>query len=326
MESQKEIKKIGILTSGGDAPGMNGVIRAVTRSGINSGLQVMGIRRGYHGLWKGEVEELNARSVSEKLQQGGTFLNTARSEYFMTPEGVEQARKMTSVFDLDGIVACGGDGTMKGAADLVRAGVPMIFIPATIDNDVSCTDYTIGFDTALNTAIEAVDKLRDTASSHERCSVIEVMGREAGYLALHVGIATGAEIILIPEHPVDWEKDILGKILSARNRGKHHYIVIVAEGAADALEVATYVEKETRIEARATILGYLQRGGTPTYLDRYIGSMMGIKAIECFKEGRVNRAIVYKNGEVTDLDLIESISSHKTIDEVDFKKAKILSI
>lgn len=326
MDNENQMRTIGILTSGGDAPGMNGVIRAVTRSGINSGLKVCGIRRGYHGLWKGEVGELNARSVSEKLQQGGTFLNTARSESFKTPEGIKQAEKMANIFGLDAIVACGGDGTMRGAIDLMKAGVPMLFIPATIDNDVGCTDYTIGFDTALNTAIQAVDKLRDTASSHERCSVIEVMGRESGYLALHVGIATGAEIILIPEHPVNREKDLIGKILSARNRGKHHYIVIVAEGAADAVEVAAYIEKETKIEARATILGYLQRGGTPTYLDRYISSMMGIRAVECFTEGRVNRAIVYKDGQVTDIDLLEGASIQKTIDETEFKQAKILSI
>lgn len=323
----KKIKKIGILTSGGDAPGMNGVIRSVTRSGINSGLQVMGIRRGYHGLCRGEVIELNARSVSEKLQQGGTFLNTARSEEFMTEDGLAQAVKMTQIFELDGLVCCGGDGTMKGALALAEAGVTTIFIPATIDNDVGCTDYTIGFDTALNTAIEAVDKLRDTASSHERCSVIEVMGREAGYLALHVGIATGAEIILIPEHPVNREKDILGKILSARNRGKHHYIVIVAEGASDnSIEIAAYIEKETQIEARATVLGYLQRGGTPTYLDRYIGSMMGIKAVECFHAMSGSRAIVYQNGQVQDRDLITSSKQSKTIDEVEFQQAKILSI
>jgi 6-phosphofructokinase 1 len=286
-----------------------------------------GIRRGYHGLYKGEVVELNARSVSGKLSQGGTFLNTARSEHFMTEEGLEQAAKMTKVFDLDGVVACGGDGTMKGATALARVGVPVIFIPATIDNDVGCTDYTIGFDTALNTAIVAVDKLKDTASSHERCSVIEVMGRETGYLALHVGIATGAEIILIPEHPVDRERDVLGKILTARNRGKHHYIVIVAEGAVESsIEVANYIEDKTQIEARATVLGYFQRGGAPTYFDRYIASMMGIKAVECLISGRQNRAIVYRNGQVLDDDLFECLNMTKKIDEVDFQQAKILSI
>ncbi len=323
---EKVIKRIGVLTSGGDAPGMNGVIRAVARVGINSGLEVFGIRRGYHGLCKGEVEELTARSVSEKLRQGGTFLNTARSEFFNTKEGVEQAARMVSVFDLDGLVCVGGDGTARGAADLARASVPVIFIPATIDNDINCTEYSIGFDTALNTAIEAVDKLKDTASSHERCSVIEVMGREAGYLALHVGIATGAEIILIPEHPLDREKDVIRKILSARNRGKQHYVVIVAEGVGNAIELAQYIEKETRIEARATVLGYLQRGGTPTYLDRFIASMMGIRAVECLLAGRVNRSIIYRSGEVSDMDLFESMKCKKSIDEEDFRKAKILSI
>lgn len=327
MNSKIKMKKIAVLTSGGDAPGMNGVIRAVTRAGVNYGVQIMGIRRGYHGLVHGDMTELNARSVSEKLQQGGTFLNTARSKFFNSAEGVNQAKKMVKVFDLDAVVVCGGDGTMRGAVDLAKVDVPLIYIPATIDNDVGCTDYAIGFDTALNTAIAAVDKLRDTASSHERCSVIEVMGREAGYLALHVGIATGAEIILIPEHPVDPDKDIIGKVLSSRNRGKQHYIVIVAEGAStSAIEIANYIETETQIEARATVLGYLQRGGTPTYQDRYLGSMMGIKAVECLMDGRINRAIVYRNGQVMDADLLESAKVVKTIEGQDFEKAKILSI
>ena len=326
MLFRSEIKTIGVLTSGGDAPGMNGVIRSVTRSGINSGLKVMGIRRGYQGLCKGEVEELTARSVSEKLQQGGTFLNTARSELFATKKGQEQAAKITQIFELDGLVVCGGDGTLHGAAELAKLNVPVIFIPATIDNDIGCTEYSIGFDTALNTAISAVDKLRDTASSHERCSVVEVMGRKSGYLALHVGIATGAEIILIPEHPVDNEKDVLAKILSARNRGKFHYIVIVAEGSSNAIELAKYIETETGIESRATVLGYLQRGGTPNYFDRYISSMMGIKAVECLKSGEINRSLIYQHGEVVDIDIFESLEKTKKLDETDIKKSKILSI
>ncbi|HHT24915.1 MAG TPA: 6-phosphofructokinase [Clostridiaceae bacterium] len=326
MSQAKKIETIGILTSGGDAPGMNGVIRSVTRTAINYGIRVMGIRRGYHGLWRGDVTELDARSVSDKSRVGGTFLMTARSKTFVTPEGLQQACKMTQVFGMDALVTVGGDGTMRGACELAKLELPIIHIPATIDNDVGCTEYTIGFDSALNTAISCVDKLRDTASSHERCSVIEVMGREAGYLALHVGIATGAEIILIPEQPFDRDKDIIGKILSARNRGKHHYIVVVAEGAARGEEIAKYIESNTGTEARATVLGYLQRGGSPTYQDRYLASMFGIQTVKALMENRVNRVVVYKQGEVTDLDLFEGLEIKKRISPEDMKKASMLSI
>ncbi|NLJ69856.1 MAG: 6-phosphofructokinase [Clostridiaceae bacterium] len=322
----KKIETIGILTSGGDAPGMNGVIRSVTRTAIHHNIRVIGIRRGYHGLLRGDVIEMDARSVSDKSRVGGTFLMTARSETFTTAEGLQQACKMTKVFGLDALVTIGGDGTMRGAVDLAKMDVPVIHIPATIDNDVGCTDYTIGFDSALNTAISCVDKLRDTASSHERCSVIEVMGREAGYLALHVGIATGAEIILIPEQPFDRDKDIIGKILSARNRGKQHYIVVVAEGAAGGQEIAEYIETNTGTEARATVLGYLQRGGSPTYQDRYLASMFGIQAVKALMEDRINRVVIYKQGEVTDIDLFEGIEITKKISAESMKKANMLSI
>ncbi|MGI6579891.1 MAG: ATP-dependent 6-phosphofructokinase [Saccharofermentanales bacterium] len=326
MDQTKKIETIGILTSGGDAPGMNGVIRSVTRTAINYGIKVVGIRRGYQGLLRGDVVDLDARSVSDKSRVGGTFLMTARSQTFTTPEGIQQACKMTQVFGLDALVTIGGDGTMRGAIDLAKQEVPVIHIPATIDNDVGCTEYTIGFDSALNTAISCVDKLRDTASSHERCSVIEVMGREAGYLALHVGIATGAEIILIPEQPFDRDKDVIGKILSARNRGKQHYIVVVAEGAAGGEEIAQYIETNTGIEARATVLGYLQRGGSPTYQDRYLGSMFGIQAVKALMEDRVNRVIIYEQGEIGDVDLFEASEQTKTINSDDMRKANMLSI
>jgi len=327
MESDRTIRTIGILTSGGDAPGMNGVIRAVTRTAINYGLRVMGIRRGYHGLWRGDMEELDARSVSDTSRVGGTFFNDCPAvKHLLHLEGVEKAVKMARVFGLDAIITVGGDGTMRGAGDLARQGVPVVHVPATIDNDVGCTDYTVGFDTALNTAIDCVDKLRDTASSHERCSVIEVMGREAGYLAFHVGIATGAEIILIPEQPLDKDKDIIGKILSARNRGKRHYIVVVAEGAAKGEEVAKQIEEDTGTEARATVLGYLQRGGHPTYLDRYRSSMFGILAVKSLLDGRMNRVTVMKKGEIIDIDLFEGLKEIKTITQEDFKQARILSI
>ena len=325
MEDQKVIKNIGVLTSGGDAPGMNAAIRAVVRTGLYYGYRVFGIRRGYHGLWRGDIEELNRSSVSEKLQRGGTFLMTARSKTFMTEEGINRAIEMTKVFNLDAVIAIGGDGTFKGARDLARKGVPVIGIPGTIDNDVACSDYTIGYDTAMNTAMEAIDKLRDTASSHERCSVIEVMGRAAGYIALNVGIATGAEVVLIPERPWDFNQDVLKAVLDGRNRGKHHYIVVVAEGAGRATEIAEQIETLTGIEARATILGHLQRGGSPTLRDRQMASLMGLHAVECLREGRFNRIIAFKEGKIVDLDIEEALNMTKTIDPVQLLQAQMLT-
>ncbi|MDD2533420.1 MAG: 6-phosphofructokinase [Eubacteriales bacterium] len=325
MEEQKVIRNIGVLTSGGDAPGMNAAIRAVVRTGINNNYKVYGIRRGYHGLWRGDIEELDRHSVSEKLQRGGTFLMTARSKTFMTEDGLNRALEMVKVFNLDAVIAIGGDGTFKGARDLARKGVPVIGIPGTIDNDIACSDYTIGYDTAMNTAMEAIDKLRDTASSHERCSVIEVMGRAAGYIALNVGIATGAEVVLIPEKPYDFNRDVLKAVLDGRNRGKHHYIVVVAEGAAHAQEIATQIEALTGIEARATILGHLQRGGSPTLRDRQMASLMGLHAVECLREGRYNRIVAYKEGKIVDIDIEEALAMKKTIDAVELEQAKILT-
>lgn len=323
-ESSK-IKRIGVLTSGGDAPGMNGLIRSVTRAGLYYGLEVMGIRRGFHGLWKGDMYQLSARDVSDTLQRGGTFLMTARSKTFMTEEGLERAFSMCDVFNLDAVFCLGGDGTWRGALALSEKGVAVMGLPATIDNDISSSEYTVGYDTAMNTAIECIDKLRDTASAHERCSVVEVMGRHNGYLALSVGIATGAEIILIPEHPVDMRDDVVGKILSARNRGKQHYIVVVAEGAGHAEDIAKFIENETGIESRATNLGYIQRGGNPSLRDRYLASMMGVHAVESLLAGRKNRAIILKHGEICDIDLKEAVQSIKTISEENYKKADILS-
>lgn len=325
MDEQKVIRNIGVLTSGGDAPGMNAAIRAVTRTGINYGYHVFGIRRGYHGLWRGDIEELNRSSVSEKLQRGGTFLMTARSKTFMTEEGLDRAVEMVKVFNLDAVIVIGGDGTFKGARELARKGVPVIGIPGTIDNDVACSDYTIGYDTAMNTAMEAIDKLRDTASSHERCSVIEVMGRAAGYIALNVGIATGAEVILVPERPYDFNTDVLKAILEGRNRGKHHYIVVVAEGVGHAGDIANQIESMTGIEARATILGHLQRGGSPTLRDRQMASLMGLHAVDCLKEGRFNRIVAYKAGQIVDIDIDEALQAIKTIDPTDMEHAKILT-
>jgi 6-phosphofructokinase 1 len=324
-QQHQTIRNIGVLTSGGDAPGMNAAIRAVVRGGIHDGFHVYGIRRGYHGLWRGDIDDLNGQSVSERLQRGGTFLMTARSATFNSPEGVQKAIEMAKVFNIDAIVTIGGDGTFRGARDLARQGMPVIGIPATIDNDIACSDYTIGYDTALNTAMEAIDKLRDTAMSHERCSVIEVMGRKAGYLALNVGIACGAEVIVIPEVELNFERDVIKVILQGRNSGKHHYIVIVAEGAGSASEMAQKIESVAGIEARATILGHLQRGGSPTNRDRTMASMMALQAIECLREGRLNRIIAYKNGSILDLDIEEALKAEKTIDPAEIARAGILS-
>ena len=319
------VKRIGILTSGGDAPGMNATIRAVVRAGINSGMEVYGITRGFHGLWKGEISQIGMRDVSEKLQRGGTFLMTARSKTFTTDAGVLKGAKMMEVYGLDALVVSGGDGSFKGARALARVGVPVIGIPGTIDNDIGCTHYTIGYDTSMNTAMEAIDKLRDTASSHERCSVIEVMGRSAGYIALNVGIATGAEVILIPEVPYDFDRDVLRVILDGRNKGKRHYIVIVAEGAGDATDIATRIEKQTGIESRPTILGHLQRGGSPTLRDRTTASLMGVRAIDCLLNKKYNRIIVEKEGKITDIDLEEGLAMKKTIPSIEIDNAKRLS-
>lgn len=323
-EDIPQIKRIGVLTSGGDAPGMNAAIRGVVRAGINSGLDVFGITRGYHGLWKGEISQITTRDVSETLQKGGTFLMTARSKSFMTPEGVLQGAKMLKVYDLDALVVIGGDGSFKGARDLARLGVPVIGIPGTIDNDISSTEYTIGYDTSMNTAIEAIDKLRDTASSHERCSVIEVMGRHAGYIALNVGIATGAECLVIPEVDYDFDRDILRVILDCRNKNKRHYIVIVAEGAGSATEIAAQIEKATGIEARPTILGHLQRGGSPTLRDRVMASLMAEHAVDCLLEKRINRLVCVRDGKITDVDIEEGLSMKKSLTEDDIERFKRL--
>ncbi len=323
-DEEPAVHGIGVLTSGGDAPGMNATIRAVVRAGTKVGFKMMGVTRGYHGLWKGEIKELGHRDVSETLQRGGTFLMTARSKSWETPEGVLKGAKNCEVFGIDCMIVIGGDGSYRGARDLARLGIPVIGIPGTIDNDIASTDYSIGYDTAMNTAMEAIDKLRDTASSHERCSVIEVMGRHAGYIALNVGIATGAELILLPEVPWDI-KDVIRTILDGRNRGKRHYIVIVAEGAGSATEIAKQIEEATEIESRPTILGHLQRGGSPSLRDRTMASLMGIHAIECIQQKKLNRLIVYKHGEISDVDIEEGLSMSKSINMEDVERSKLLS-
>ena len=303
---------------------MNAAIRAVVRGGLHYGIKVFGVRRGFHGLWRGDIDELSGDSVSERLQRGGTFLMTARSKTFNSAEGVSKAIDMAQVFNLDAVVAIGGDGTLRGCNDLYKQGFPVIGIPATIDNDIACSDYTIGYDTALNTAMEAIDKLRDTAMSHERCSVIEIMGRRAGFLALNVGIACGAEVVMIPEVKTEL-RDVIKVLLQGRNSGKHHYIVVVAEGVGKATSIAAAIEDATGIESRATILGHLQRGGSPTNRDRTMASMMGLRAIECIQQGRLNRVIAYQSGQLLDLPLDEALQMEKSIDPDELARAHILS-
>ena len=285
------IKTIGVLTSGGDAPGMNAAVRAVVRTALSRGMRVMGIERGYNGLLSGEVYEMNLRSVSEIIHRGGTVLYTARCLEFKTLEGQQKAADQCREMGIDALVVIGGDGSFRGAKDLAKLGVPCIGIPGTIDNDIACSEYTIGYDTAMNTAVEMVDKLRDTTQSHDRCSVVEVMGRNAGYIALNVGIATGALAILIPERPYDLERDIMERMAFTQKTGKKHFIVIVAEGVGHAQELANEIQSRTGIDSRATVLGHVQRGGSPTLRDRVTASTMGFHAIDLLEKGIVNRVV-----------------------------------
>lgn len=325
-QNDRIIRTIGVLTSGGDAPGMNAAIRAVVRTALHYGYEVMGINRGYHGLWRGEIHALQTRDVSEKLQKGGTFLMTARSETFQTEDGLSKALSMCKVFGLDCLVVIGGDGSFRGAQSLARKGVPVIGIPGTIDNDIGCTEYTIGYDTAMNTAMECIDRLKDTASSHERCSVIEVMGRHAGFIALNVSICCGAEVVLLPENPVDFEKDVVKRLLECRNAGKNHYVVVVAEGAGKAMDIAERIQKVTGIPSRATVLGHLQRGGSPTVRDRLTASLMGARAVECIREGRLNRLICQQASQVVDMDLEEGLQMQKTLSPEAVRSANIIAL
>lgn len=312
---ERNIRTIGVLTSGGDAPGMNAAIRAVVRVGTYHGVKVMGVRRGYVGLINGEMEELTARSVSETLQRGGTILQTARCLEFKEKSGVYKAVNIARVFGLDGLVVIGGDGSFRGARDLCEAGLPTIAMPGTIDNDISCSEYTVGYDTCLNTVKDAVDKIRDTAQSHERCSIIEVMGRAAGYIALEAGIACGAEVVLVPEKKWDFDQDVLRPILESKQRGKKHSIVIVAEGIGGVIEMAKEIEEKTGIESRATILGHVQRGGSPTVRDRVIASQMGGRAVELLIEGKQNRIVCMQNSQIVDVDIEEGLKMEKTLPE-----------
>lgn len=307
----RKIKRIGILTSGGDAPGMNPAIRAVVRSCIYMGVECIGIRRGYSGLINGDVIPLDDKSVNGLVTRGGTILYTARCPEFMTDDGLQRAVKTCKYIGIDCIIAIGGDGTFRGARDLSVWGVPVMGIPGSIDNDIACTEYSIGFDTACNTAIEAIDRLRDTMQSHERCSVVEVMGRKAGHIALYVGIAAGATAVLVPEQELDLDRDVIEKIRRARLSGRTHFMIIVAEGVGSAVDVASYIREHTGLDPRVTVLGHVQRGGSPTARDRVTASRMGHYAVKCLLEGRVNRAIVTKNGDITDIDIEEAVEMKK---------------
>ncbi len=320
----KEIKTIGVLTSGGDAPGMNAATRAVVRTALAKGLRVMGIRKGYNGLINGDIFEMDAKSVSDTIQRGGTILYTARCLEFIEPEGQQRGADMCKVFGIDGLVVIGGDGSFKGAEKLAGLGINTIAIPGTIDLDIACTDYTIGFDTAVNTAMEAIDKIRDTSTSHERCSIVEVMGRDAGYIALWCGIINGAEDIFLPEKENISEDELIRRILQNRQKGKKHNLIIVAEGVGGSAELAAKIEKVTGIATRATILGHLQRGGSPTAVDRMHASMMGAQAVELLAEGKTNRVVAYRDGKYVDYDINEALKMEKDIDNFQMEVSRAL--
>ncbi len=325
-----KIRKIGVLTSGGDAPGMNAAIRAVIRTAAYHNIETVGIRHGYSGLLNGEIIPMNARSVGETLQKGGTILQTARCLEFKEWEGVQKGVNMARKFGIEGLVVIGGDGSFRGARDLTRAGLPTVAIPGTIDNDIACSDYTIGFDTCLETVKDSIDKLRDTSSSHDRCSIVEVMGRHAGYIAVHASIACGAEVVLIPEREIDFDRDVISPILNGKARGKHHIIVIVAEGVSKELmsvgEMAKKIEHDTGIEARATVIGHVQRGGSPTVRDRVVASEMGVRAVELLLEGKSNRIVRMKDNVISDVDIEEGLQMTKDVPQFLIDVSKKLSV
>ena len=321
----KEVKTIGVLTSGGDAPGMNAAIRAVVRQAITKGLNVKGIKRGYAGLLQEEIIDMHAQDVSDIIQRGGTILQTARCMDFTTPEGQQKGAEICKKHGIDGVVVIGGDGSFKGAQKLAEHGINTIGLPGTIDLDIASTEYTIGFDTAVNTAMEAIDKVRDTSTSHERCSIIEVMGRGAGYIALWCGIANGAEDILLPEKYNYDEQMIVNHIIENRKRGKKHHIIINAEGIGHSTSMAKRIEAATGVETRATILGHMQRGGSPTCKDRVYASTMGAKAVDLLLEGKTTRVVGYRHGEFVDFDIDEALAMQKGIPEYQWEICRNLS-
>ncbi len=320
------MKTIGVLTSGGDAPGMNAAIRSVVRSASALGISVKGIRRGYNGLIDGDIIDMNIRSVSEIIHRGGTILYTARSPEFKTEAGIKKAVETCHREGIEGIVVIGGDGSFRGARDLSLHGIPCIGVPGTIDNDISSTEYTIGFDTAMNTAMEMVDKLRDTTQSHERCSVVEVMGRHAGWIALETGFAVGSTAILVPEIEYDLQRDIIDKINRTKATGKKHFIIIVAEGVGGVNELSKKIEELTGIETRATILGHVQRGGSPTLRDRLFASLMGHEAVKLLSQGIGNRVIAYREEKIVNYDIYEALQMVKPFDVEAYNIANEISI
>lgn len=324
-------KSIAVLTSGGDAPGMNAAVRAVVRAGIYNGFNVYGVYKGYHGLLSEDVKELNLRSVSDILSRGGTILYTARCKRFVQDEYQQQAADFCRSLGIEGLVVIGGDGSFKGARALTNKGIPCVAIPGTIDNDIACTDYTIGFDTAMNTAVEMIDKIRDTAQSHDRCSVVEVMGRHCGDIALETGIAVGATSIIVPEVEYDLERDVIARIYEQKDTGKKHFIVIVAEGVGGSQEISHYIQHRTGIETRATILGHVQRGGSPTLRDRLMATTMGVKAVELLKDGNAdgtfgNRVVAYNDGKIVDYDITEALDMPRQFNQDLFNTAMKVSI
>ncbi|MBE6884606.1 MAG: 6-phosphofructokinase [Ruminococcaceae bacterium] len=333
----KQVKAIGILTSGGDAPGMNAAVRAVTRAALNKGLKVFGIRKGYKGLIERDAVEMNLRSVSDIINRGGTALYTDRCLEFKEEEGIQKGISFCKELGIEGLVVVGGDGSFRGARDLSVRGIPCVGIPGTIDNDITCTEYTIGFDTAMNTVVEMVDRIRDTCESHDRCSVVVVMGAGAGYIALHTGIACGATAIIIPEKEYDIQKDVIDRINEVKKTGKHHYIVMVAEGIAEkkgreekiyrfAQDLAHEIEEKTGVVTRANVLGHVQRGGAPTLRDRVVASEMGYHAVELLSQGIGNRVVVMKDGKISDLDILEALNMPKVFDDKLYEIANTISL
>lgn len=321
-----EIKTVGVLTSGGDAPGMNPAIRAVVRRAIYHGMAVKGIKRGYSGLIEDDIVDMNLRSVSEIIHRGGTILYTARSKEFMTEEGLNKAVETCKRHGIDALIVIGGDGSFRGCRALAAKGVKCIGIPGTIDNDIACSDYTIGYDTALNTAMEMIDKLRDTTQSHERCSVVEVMGRHSGYLAVNTGIATGALCILIPEKSFNVERDILSRMRETQAQGKKNFLILVAEGVGQVFKIAEEIQSKTGIETRATVLGHVQRGGSPSLRDRVMASQMAVKAVELLANDKYNRIIGMKYDRIVDFDIDDALSMEKELDPHLIEVAKVISI
>ena len=320
------MKSIAVLTSGGDAPGMNPAVRAVVRTACQRGIKVYGVDRGYTGLINGDIHEMNLRSVSDIITRGGTILYSARCPEFKTEEGLQKAVGTCKKFGIEAFVFIGGAGSFKGARDLSLRGIPCIGLPGTIDNDISCTDYTIGYDTCLNTIVQMVDRIRDTSESHDRCTVVEVMGRGAGYLALEAGIAVGATSIIVPEVEYDIERDVIARIREFQKTGKKHFIVIVAEGVGGTAEIAKKIEAETGVESRATILGHVQRGGSPTARDRIMASQMGSRAVDLLTQGIGNRVVGIRDNKIVDFDIFEALKMTKTIDMKDYELAHEISI